>query len=290
VSRRRGRLLVGAALMLTLGGCTLLSFVYGRLDSIATAYADSWFDLERDQSKRFKHRARERLAINRREELPQYAAFLDGAARLVEGRPSAAELDALIERGRELFELGLRRSLPLMTETLAELAPRQVEYFTRELDERNAEYRDEELDVDPEERQEQRREELQHEVERWTGRLVASQRAILDRLVAQVPDGARAWYEHRLARQRGLLELLRARASAAEHARYIERWWLGDRHLEPDHAAQLARNRQSTVSTLAELIATLTPKQRARVAARLRAIGSELEELHAAGREAAGGG
>jgi hypothetical protein len=282
--RRRAALL---ALVLALGGCSLLSFVYGRLDSIATAYADRWFDLDSAQARRFKLRAGERLALNRREELPGYSRFLRDAAALVERRPSPDEVDALVGRARSLLEDGIERSLPLITATLAELSPAQVAHFAREIDEANAEYREEELEVSVERRQRERRDDLRREVERWTGRLQPTQRALLERLVERVPDGARAWYEHRLERQRGMLALLRAGASADQHGRYVREWWLGDRHLAPEHAAQLARDRRATVEAVAELIGSLTPRQRERASARLLAIAADLDELHAAGREAA---
>lgn len=279
IPRRRAQLLI-AGLALALGGCTVLSFVYGRLDTIAGMYADRWFDLDGGQADRFKQRVRERLAENRRLELPRFAAYLEEGARLVEGRPAAADLDAFIDHGRDLFEQALRRSLPLMSETLAELGPAQVEHFAREIEESNQEYREDELEAEPAERQAERRKDLVREIERWTGKLEPAQRAILHRLVEQVPDGTRAWFEHRQTRQRGLLALLRARADAPAYARYVEEWWLGDRHLDPDHAAQLERNRRATVDALTELIATLSPRQRERAAARLRSIADELTALH----------
>lgn len=285
--RLRARLLV-AGLALALGGCTVLSFVYGRLDTVAEVYADRWFDFDDGQSDRFKQRVRERLAENRRLELPRFAAYLDEGALLVEGRPTPAEIDGFIDHGRDLFEQALRRSLPLMSQTLAELTPTQVEHFAREIDESNQEYVEDELDADPAERQRERRKDLTREIERWTGKLEPAQRDILHRLVDQVPDGARAWFEHRRTRQRGLVALLRGRAEAPAYARYVEEWWLGDRHLEPDHAAQLARNRQATVAALSELIATLTPRQRERAIARLRSIARDLEALHRGGEERKG--
>lgn len=283
----RARLLI-AGLALALGGCTVLSFVYGRLDTFAEVYADRWFDFDDGQSDRFKQRVRARLAENRRLELPRFAAYLDEGARLVEGQPTPADIDAFIDAGRDLFEQALRRSLPLMSETLAELSPAQVEHFVREVEESNREYIEDELDADPTERQRERRKDLTREVERWTGKLEPAQREILHRLVDQVPDGARAWFEHRRTRQSGLIALLRARAAAPQYSRYVEEWWLGDRHLEPEHAAQLERNRQATVAALSELIATLTPRQRERAVARLRSIARDLEALHRGGEERKG--
>lgn len=285
--RRRAQLLI-AVLTLALGGCTLLSFVYGRLDSVAEIYADRWFDFDGGQSDRFKQRVRARLAENRRLELPRFAAYLEEGARLIEGRPTPADLDGFIDHGRALFEQALVRSLPLMSETLAELGPAQVEHFAREIEESNQEYREDELDVDADERQGERRKDLKREIERWTGKLEPAQREILHRLVEQVPDGARAWFEHRQTRQRGLIALLRARPEPPAYARYVEEWWLGDRHLAPDHAAQLERNRQATVAALSELIATLTPRQRERAVARLRSIARDLEALHQSGEQRKG--
>jgi len=281
---RRARLVAAAALALALGGCTLLSFVYGRLDTVAEVWADRWFDFDRAQAQRFKARVRERLAENRRDELPRFAAYVADGALLVEGGPTPAELEAFLDRGRALFEDALLRSLPLMSGTLAELTPAQVEHFAREVEESNAEFAEEELEVEPEERQADRRRELRREVERWIGSLDASQRAILDRLVAEIPDGARAWYEHRRARQQGLIALLRAQAPAAAYAEYVREWWSGDRHLAPEHAAQLESNRRATVAALAELVGTLTPRQRERAAARLRAIAKDLDGLHRQGK------
>lgn len=291
MNRRRLPLVAALGLALALGGCSMLSFAYGRVDLLAEHYADRWFDFDAGQSSRFRSRVRERMVVNRREELPQAAALLDEAVRLVGGRPAPAEVDALFDRGRGLFEQALRRSLPLMSDTLAELAPTQVGHFARELAESNAEQLEEDLDVDPVERQAERRKELRLEIERWTGKLEPAQRAILDRLVEQVPDGSRAWFEHRQVRQRGLLALMRSRADAPAYARFIEEWWLGDRHLDPAHAERLERGRRSTADAMAELIASLTPRQRERASARLGSIARELEALHRAGqpREAGAG-
>lgn len=279
---RRARIAAALCVLLVLGACSVLSVAYDNADRIALAYVDDWFDLDRTQGKRFRERFRERMDLHRRDELPRYVAFLGSARALVGGEPSPAELEALFTGARELIELGIRRSLPLMADTLAELSPAQVEHLAAELAESNAEEAEEIEEDTPAERLRDRQKELIKEFERWTGRLDEAQRAQLRELATRLPDGARTWLDYRKERQRGLLAVLRGRAGRDALVAYAEEWWLGDRHFDPQLAAQVASNRRITAAALARLVASLTPKQRSRVQARIDDIVEDLEELHAA--------
>ena len=284
--RWRARLALFA--VLTLSACSVLSVAYDNADRLALVWADDWFDLDRPQGQRFRERVRERMAVHRRDELPRYAAFLREVRGAVGGAPSAAELDALFIASRGLVELGIRRSLTLMADTLVELSPEQVEHLAEEIAESNADYAEELAEATPTERLREREKELIKELERWTGRLDEAQRARLRELAARIPDGAAAWFDHRRQRQRGLLELLRARAPREAYAAYVEEWWLGDRQLDPQMQEQFAHNRRISAEAFAGLIATLTPKQRARVVARIDDLIEDLDELHAAAKPRAG--
>ncbi len=280
--RRLPPLALLATLLLT--GCSVFSVVYDNADRLALAYIDDWFDLDRAQGKRFRERFRERMALHRQDELPRYVAFLEEARAVVGGAPSAAELEQLFERSRELIELGVRRSLPLMADTLAELSPAQVEHLAEQRAESNAEELEELLEGTPAERLKERQQELIKEFERWSGRLDEPQRTRLRELAARIPDGARTWLEYREHRQQGLLALLRARAGREAYVAFAEEWWLGDRHFDPALARQLEDNRRITADVLAGLVASLTPKQRSRVVARFDDLIEDLADLHAAGR------
>lgn len=279
---RRWRLLALLGALL-LAGCSVLSVAYDNADRLALAYVDDWFDLDRAQGHRFRERFKARMAEHRREELPRYVAFLRQAKRLLVAAPTPAELGALFDASRELVEHGIRRTLPLMADTLVELTPAQVEHLAGEIAEANADAAEERLEDTPDERRREREKDLIHELEGWTGKLDGAQRDRLRGLVARIPDGAQAWADYRQTRQRGLLALLRARADRAALIAFAEDWWLGERHLEPALAEQLARNRDATAEVLAGLIASLTPKQRARATARIDELIEELEALHGAG-------
>jgi hypothetical protein len=279
--RRRGWLALCAIALLA--GCSVLSIAYDNADRIALAYADDLFDLDHAQGKRFRERVRARMVQHRNDELPRYTGYLRQLRGMVGGKPSADEVDAVLLASRELIELGIRRSLPLMADTLVELTPQQVEHLAEEIADANEDYAEELAEDTPAERQHEREKELIKEIERWTGTLAEPQRGRLRALAAAVPDGSHTWFEHRQLRQRGLLALLRARAARDAYFAYVEEWWLGDRHLDPALLQQLARNRRLTAEALTDLVATLTPKQRARVVARLDDLIEDLDGLHAAG-------
>lgn len=280
--RRRSQLALLATLLLT--GCSVLGVVYDNADRIALAYIDDWFDLDRAQGQRFRERFRERMAAHRQDELPRYVAYLRELRTTVGGAPLPAEVERLFQGSRELVEFGIRRSLPLMADTLAELEPAQVEHLAQQRAESNAEELEELLEDTPAERLKERQQDLIKEFERWTGRLDEAQRARLRELAARIPDGARTWLEYREQRQQGLLALLRARAGRDAYVAFAEEWWLGDRHFDPALAEQLGRNRRITAEALAGLVASLTPKQRSRVAARIDELVEDLDELHATTR------
>lgn len=279
----RWRLPLALLALLALAGCSVIGMVYNNADRLVLAYVDDWFDLDRAQGKRFRERFRERMVEHRRDELPRYTAYLRELRRTVGGAPSADEVDALLLGSRDLVELGIRRTLPVMADTLAELTPQQVEYLANEIAEANEDYAEELADDTPAERLEDRQEELVDELEDWTGRLDEAQRARLRRFAAEIPDDSQTWFEHRQQRQRGLLELLRSRAPSAAYIAYAEEWWLGRSHLDPQLAARLERNRRATAATFAELITSLTPKQRKHAVARFDDLIEVLDGLHAAG-------
>lgn len=284
---KRAKLLVALVALALLPGCSVLSIAYNNADRLALSLVDDWFDFDHAQGKLFRERVRQRMAQHRDDELPRYSAFLRELERTLGGAPNAEDIEALFQGSRELIELGIRRTLPLMADTLAELTPAQVEHLAGEIADANEDALEELQDLEedsPQERQREREKELIEEIERWTGKLAEPQRARLRALVAAVPDGSRRWFEHSQVRQRELLARLRARADRAALIAFAEEWWLGDKHRDPEMMQQLERNRRVTAEALAGLIGSLTPKQRAHAIGELDDIIEELDALHAAGK------
>lgn len=280
IARRCARRLVALCLLFAVGACSTVGTLYGQLDTLAMWEARSWLDLDREQSQHFRRGLEERLERNRRHELPRYSALAAELAALAGTRPTAAEVHALIESSRELFRDTALATVPLLAATLQRLRPAQIDHLAAGFEESNAEYRAEFLDPDPATLREERLRAVRKGVERWSGRLDATQRARLARLVDEWPSGAARWYAHRLRWQQQLLAELRSGADVDAVAALLRDWWGDVAAYDADYAAELARGRWQIAEALAEVIGSLDARQRARAEARLQELAGDLEELH----------
>jgi len=281
VARLRDRLLRAGLLgcLLLVGACSVVGALYERLDLLLGLEADSWLDLDADQKSSFRLAARGRIEQNRREELPRYIGLLERAAMRVEGSPDADTLLADAESLRLALRDTIRRSLPMVADALARLRPEQIEYFAEQLEKSNAEYTEEYLDVPPDRFRGARLKRSREAVERWTGRLDAGQRERLAALVDAIPDGSAAWNRYSLAWQQALLAELRAGTDSQRLLRLMEHWWITDAGMDPAYVAQLETNRGLIASALAELLPTLSQRQRARATREFRDLAGDLREL-----------
>lgn len=281
VARLRDRVLRACLLscVLLVGACSVVGALYERLDLLLGLEADSWLDLDADQKSSFRLAARERIEQNRREELPRYIGLVERAAMRVEGSPDADTLLADAESLRLALRDTLRRSLPMVADALARLRPEQIAYFAEQLEESNAEYAEEYLDVPPDRFRGARLQRSREVVERWTGRLDAAQRERLAALVDAIPDGSAAWNRYSLAWQQALLAELRAGTDSPRLLRLIEHWWITGAGMDPAYVAQLDTNRRLIASALAELLPTLSQRQRGRAMREFRDLAGDLREL-----------
>lgn len=139
------RLATGLALLLALGlvGCSSLTLAYNQLPFLGGLWIDSYLDLDSAQQARMKDKLRAWQAWHRREELPQWVALLRQAgAALDDGVMTQDELLALERAGRASAERCLQHAAPLAAPVLADLRPEQWQHLQKKIDEKNAEWRE----------------------------------------------------------------------------------------------------------------------------------------------------
>lgn len=273
------RRLACVALVSLVTACSVVGALYDRLDLLLGLEARDWLDLDAGQLRDFRHAVRIRIEENRREELPEYIAFLELAATRVESPPDAVTLQADAERLRLLLRGTVRRSLPMIADTLASLHRGQVQHLAEQFAESNAEYAEEYLELSPERFRKNRVQRSRDAIERWTGRLDASQRERVAELVDAVPDGSAAWSAYSQSWQQSLLAELRAGADSKRLQALMEQWWTTDAAMDPAYVAQLEENRHIIAVSVAGLLPTLTQRQRARAAGEFRGLAADLREL-----------
>ncbi|NCT82499.1 MAG: hypothetical protein GXC94_05105 [Comamonadaceae bacterium] len=136
--------LLALGLLLGLIGCSSLTLAYNQMPLLSGLWIDSYLDLDGAQRGRLKEGLRAWQAWHRREELPQWQALLRQAgAALDDGRVTADELLALERGARASLERCLQQAAPLAAPLLADLRPEQWRHLQRKMDEKAADWLDE---------------------------------------------------------------------------------------------------------------------------------------------------
>lgn len=268
-----------ALLAAALGGCGI-GLVYPRLDTLGTWYVEGLVSLDDTQSTELERMLEARLDWHRDSELVRYATFLRGMSDSVQRRTDAGTWREAA-RQAEVFWRDLGAGLaPVAVALGPTLTDEQVDELLRSLAEQDDEEWEEYADRTPEQRIERRQKSWRRGIERYTGRLDASQRALVDARAAASGSAIPEWLEYRRAWREELAATLRVRGDAAQFEPRITRlfahpddWWT------PGYRAALERRRGDLIDLLVELDATLSARQRAAAGREFTSLAAELEAL-----------
>lgn len=268
-----------ALLAAALGGCGI-GLVYPRLDTLGTWYVEGLVSLDDTQSTELERMLEARLDWHRDSELVRYATFLRGMSDSVQRRTDAGTWREAA-RQAEVFWRDLGAGLaPVAVALGPTLTDEQVDELLRSLAEQDDEEWEEYADRTPEQRIERRQKSWRRGIERYTGRLDASQRALVDARAAASGSAIPEWLEYRRAWREELAATLRVRGDAAQFEPRITRlfahpddWWT------PGYRAALERRRGDLIDLLVELDATLSSRQRAAAGREFTSLAAELEAL-----------
>ena len=285
IRRWKARLARGVAVaaLLALAGCGI-GIVYPRLDTIVAYYVEGTVTLDDAQSEQLDRLLAESLARHRASEPERYAAFLRSLATSVGQEAGTGVWRQALQQtdsfwrdiGGELAPVAIGIGRTLTDEQVAELLAnleRQDEKEWREFG-----------DLSLEQQLERRQKRLRRTLERFTGRLDARQRTLVDAHAAAAGSFMTEWRDNRGAWREGLAAALAVRGSGEEFVRRMtilvarpdELW-------TPQYRAAIERRRAETVDLLAALDVTLTPGQRDSARRRLTSLADELARLARAG-------
>ena len=275
----RWRWALVALLAAALGGCGI-GLVYPRLDTLGTWYVEGLVSLDDTQSTELERMLEARLDWHRDSELVRYATFLRGMSDSVQRRTDAGTWREAA-RQAEVFWRDLGAGLaPVAVALGPTLTDEQVDELLRSLAEQDDEEWEEYADRTPQQRIERRQKSWRRGIERYTGRLDASQRALVDARAAASGSAIPEWLEYRRAWRDELAATLRVRGDAAQFEPRITRlfahpddWWT------PGYRAALERRRGDLIDLLVELDATLSARQRAAAGREFTSLAAELEAL-----------
>lgn len=279
--RRLHRLAALVCGALLLAGCSS-QFVYNRLDTVAYLYLKTQVSLEDLQSSQLRGSLREFLTWHRDSELPRYAALAQGLARDAAQPLGRVRIDQARVDIEGLWRDAVARVAPDAARFLAGLNNTQRNELFASLAEDDPDLREEYCDTPEPKRRRRQLESFVDTAEDWVGKLTAAQRELVAARLAALQPTSCGWVDNRIRVRRSFRELLERSggdpALPTELRRLMtspeERW-------DPTYRAAFEANRDGIVALLAELDATLTQGQRARLSEKLTGYARDFRELAA---------
>lgn len=198
-----------AAALGLLGACSALRFGYNQADELAYWWLDGYADFDSKQSHQVRQALTQWHSWHRRTQLPDYTALLVQAQAEVPEPSTARRLCHWWDSGRSRINVALEAAIPAAADLLLTLSPQQIEHLERRYAKFNAEFRDDYLQAQPEQRLKASVKRTVDRAESFYGRLDDAQRERVARLVAQSPFDADLWFSERKARQQEALQMLR---------------------------------------------------------------------------------
>lgn len=276
--------LLAAVALATAGGCSAIKLGYETLPTWAFFQIDRYWRLDSRQSELVRARLDEFQHWHRRNELPQYARFLEGIKERARDRIDEGDLKRWREAADARWAAMTQHAAAPLAEVALTLKPEQIERMRKRLDEQNAEFRRKNLPADPAERQEKRIERIADRAEFFFGRLNDAQREAVRRHAAAVAAEDEAMYAERLARQQAVVatfEKIATTRPAPEEARrqlesvFAQLWKPHD----AQRVAALDRSSAATEQLTVALVNAATPPQKSKMAQRLSTWTGDLQIL-----------
>ena len=269
-----GRLLLRLAFagaLLVASGCAMVQMGYTHLDTLAAWKADEYFDLDPQQKQDFRVRFDRLHEWHRREQLPEYAAFLTEAKSRLSRQPTREDVVWIADGLKARYRVIARRAAPDAAALLATLRPEQLAAVQQQWDDDNRRFiREHRLKAGIDDRKRARGERALDEIRKWASGLTPEQERSITALTDRMPAIGELRLQDRMRRQREFRQLLESRASS-DFAPRLTRYlldWEGGRAPEYDRVyTEWWDMRQDYFVALYKL---LTPEQRAAVLRRLQ--------------------
>jgi uncharacterized protein DUF6279 len=154
---------LAVALVLALGGCSLLKIGYGQASPLAFRWLDGYVDFNDAQSLIARTALDDALAWHRRTQLPDYVQLLARAEAEVLADSTPERMCAWAGEIRDRIEPVLLHLAPAVADVALTLSPAQFRHIEKRFAETNDEFRDDHLQKNPSRRQ---RAMVKREVER----------------------------------------------------------------------------------------------------------------------------
>ncbi|MEO7726002.1 MAG: DUF6279 family lipoprotein [Burkholderiales bacterium] len=275
--------ILAALLAVVMAGCTGLRIAYPQADILLGWRANTYFDLDREQRQDFSARLDRLLAWHRREQLPDYALFLNTAIDKAEHSLKQEDISWFIDGLKTRYRVIVNRGANDAAEVLATLNPEQLAGLQKQFEKDNRKFTSEnELDGGMEKRKRARLKKMLSQIEDWTGDLTRDQERKVAALLDPAPLSEHLRHQDRMRRQHEFVELLKTRRAKPDFPARLGQWLLAWEQSRTQEYARIADEvYDQRVHFFIAVDKLLTPEQRKRALGRLQKFADDCKTLSA---------
>ena len=276
------RWILGGVSFLLLTGCTV-SATYNNLDRLARWQIADYVDFDDRQDAYFRAELDRVLYWHRVSELPVYAERLDQLAREINQEFTEPTLEAMIKDVRTWAERIEAEAMSMTIELMLSLTDAQVAELPARLEKANAEFAEDELDVDLSEVRENWADSMVDGAKYFMGSLTREQRDYVQAQSLRYQPEQVMWVEYRRRWQAAFLEALSGRREATAFAtRYRQLVKERESFWSPEFTSVSKSNDALRRDVTLKLLRTANDQQRERMTERLSGFSEDFRELTAA--------
>jgi hypothetical protein len=276
---------VSLIILLALLSACSTRFLYDRLDWLIVWRVGGFVSLTAEQKDSFRTDLRDHLGQIRIEELPRIAGEIRKvSARLAANEFSAETIEAAYQRALTETDSLMTGLVPLSVNLLMSLDTEQKQELLENLNELNAEMYETYSGTSPEQRRKNRNKSTIKGIQRFTGRLSAGQKQLIDESLTSMADASEEWIAYQRDWQQRFFALLQEQPPREEYESRLTELFIYPRNYHSDEYRQrVDSNRRIMNGMTAQLLLGLSDGQRRRAVAKLDGYAARVASLAESG-------
>ncbi|WP_455205363.1 DUF6279 family lipoprotein [Kaarinaea lacus] len=163
---------------LILSGCGI-RILYNQLDWLIPYYVDDYITLDESQQAELDKRLADVINWHRTTQLAEYSAFLRKTSKDIQEGVTEEKLDYVFNAAETSWRNLINKVTPELVDILLGATEEQKQELFDNIEKRNQDFKDDYLNLEEEERREERVEAMQENFERWMGSLTEEQEKII---------------------------------------------------------------------------------------------------------------
>lgn len=260
---RQTKIFCIVAIFVFIAACSFKS-LYNQLDSFIPSYIEDMVSLDDVLEKKMLQRIQPLLRWHRTTQLTEYAEWLSNLQQDVTTQLTEKALYQYITQLEYFWESLLGRINKEMADFLPSLNSEQRKELFASLSKKNQAYKDDNINIDEEERIDRYVENLHENYERWLGELTDVQKKSIEQAANKLSSIAGFRLKQRQLWQEGIQNILESNAAVKSKSDRLRTFFAGfERNKSSEMKKRERMNRHTIVKLTLNIAKSLTPDQKA---------------------------